>query len=76
MKEKQLKSMKGDISKISSLMTYIFLLVKIHREEKFSLRRFMIGNVYIYSPFGGHIIVFLNSLEICDALQLDLKNRL
>lgn len=73
MKEVQLKSMKGDISKISSLMTYLyFLLVKIHREENIFLTE-------IYDRECLHLFSirksFLNSLEICDALQLDLKNR-
>lgn len=73
MKEVQLKSTKGDISKISSLMTYLyFLLVKIHREENIFLTE-------IYDRECLHLFSirksFLNSLEICDALQLDLKNR-
>lgn len=50
-KELQLKSMKGKISKISSLSHYHFSLRKEHRNKTDFLRSFKMGNVDILSPF-------------------------
>lgn len=51
-KEVQLKLIEGEKSKISSLTLYLFLPSKINKNENKYLWRFIMGNVFIFSPFG------------------------
>ena len=73
-KEIQLKSIKGNISKISSWNNYHFSLIKVHRNEN-KLTEFKMGNVYIFSQFGRckYENECSGNCDACKTLALHLK---